>query len=132
MKYRIEFDSIGKIKVPGDKYWGASTQRSKKYFDIDGISPVMMSGGKVLSNKFPAITHADGSARVQTLSKKDNEDFYRLIKSFYKLSGFPIILNTSFNLPGEPIVESPFDALNSFERGSLKYLCLGNYLVSRN
>ena len=104
----------------------------KKYFDIDGISPVMMSGGKVLSNKFPAITHADGSARVQTLSKKDNEDFYRLIKSFYKLSGFPIILNTSFNLPGEPIVESPFDALNSFERGSLKYLCLGNYLVSRN
>ena len=104
---------------------------TKKYFDIDSISPVMMSGGKVLSDKFPAITHIDGSARVQTLSKNDNENFYKLVSSFYKLSGFPIILNTSFNLPGEPIVESPFDALKSFSKGSLKYLCLGNYLVSR-
>ena len=104
---------------------------TKKYFDIDSISPVMMSGGKVLSDKFPAITHIDGSARVQTLSKNDNENFYKLVSSFYKLSGFPIILNTSFNLPGEPIVESPFDALKSFSKGSLKYLCLCNYLVSR-
>jgi len=105
---------------------------AKKYFDIDGISPVMMSGGRVLSKHFPAITHVDGSARIQTLSKNDNADFYKLIESFNKLSGFPIILNTSFNLPGEPIVESPTDALNSFSNGSLEYLCLGNYLVSRN
>ncbi len=104
---------------------------SKKYFDIDGTSPVMMSGGKVLSKKFKAITHVDGSARIQTLSKSDNIIFYNLIKSFQKISGFPIILNTSFNLPGEPIVETPVDALNSFRNGSLPYLCLGNYLVSR-
>ena len=51
---------------------------------------------------------------------------------FSKISGDPIILNTSFNLPGEPIVESPFDALNSFNNGALEYLCLGNYLVSRS
>ena len=92
----------------------------------------MMSGGKVLSNDFPAITHRDGSARVQTLSEKDNKVFYNLLKTFHKISGFPIILNTSFNLPGEPIVESPTDALNSFKNGALQYLCIGNYLVSRN
>ena len=104
---------------------------TKKYFDIDGISPVMMNGGKVLTKDFPAITHVDGSARVQTLSQKDNESFYKLVKSFHEISGFPIILNTSFNLPGEPIVENPTDALNSFSHGSLGYLCIGNYLVSR-
>jgi carbamoyltransferase len=105
---------------------------AKKFFDIEGNSPVMMSGGKVLSNNFPAITHRDNSARVQTLSEKNNKIFYRLIKSFYKISGYPIILNTSFNLPGEPIVENPTDALNSFTNGALQYLCIGNYLVTRN
>ena len=104
---------------------------AKKYFDINVISPVMMTGGKVLSKDFPAITHVDGSARIQTLEKKGNEIFYNLMQAFYKISGYPIILNTSFNLPGEPIVESPTDALNSFSNGALEYLCLGNYLVSR-
>ena len=104
---------------------------AKQYFDIEGNSPVMMSGGKVLNSNFPAITHRDSSARVQTLSEKDNKVFYNLLKNFYKISGFPIILNTSFNLPGEPIVESPTDALNSFKNGALQYLCIGNYLVSR-
>ena len=101
------------------------------YFDIDGVSPVMMRQGKVLSDDFPAITHADGSARIQTVTNEENEHLYKLIRSFHKISGFPILLNTSFNLPGEPIVESPADALSSFSNGSLEYLCLGNYLVSR-
>ena len=104
---------------------------AEKYFDISGTSPVMMTGGKVLRKDFPAITHVDGSARIQTLNKKENESFYKLTQAFNKISGFPVILNTSFNLPGEPIVESPTDALNSFRNGALEYLCLGNYLVSR-
>jgi len=103
----------------------------KEYFDIKGVSPVMMTGGTVLNKDLPAITHIDKSARIQTLSEKDNEIFYKLIKSFEKLSGVPIILNTSFNLPGEPIVESPIDALNTFSRSTLHYLCLGNYLVQQ-
>ena len=107
-------------------------ERAGQYFDIDGESPVMMREGKVLKNNFPAITHVDGSARVQTVTENENEPLYKLIKAFDKVSGFPIILNTSFNLPGEPIVESPTDALNSFSNGSLEYLCLGNYLVSRS
>jgi carbamoyltransferase len=102
-----------------------------QYFDIDGVSPVMMRGGRVLSRDFPAITHVDGSARIQTVSKKGNECFYKLIQAFHKASGFPVILNTSFNLPGEPIIESPTDALNSFTNGALEYLCIGDYLVSR-
>ena len=106
-------------------------EHAGQYFDIDGESPVMMREGKVLTNEFPAITHVDGSARVQTVTEMDNERLYKLIKSFNKLSGFPILLNTSFNLPGEPIVETPSDALNSFSRGALEYLCIGNYLVSR-
>ena len=68
---------------------------AKKYFNISGVSPVMMIGGKVLSKDFPAVTHVDGSTRVQTLSHKDNESFYKLVKSFYKLSGFPIVLKIS-------------------------------------
>ena len=106
-------------------------EHAGQYFDIGGGSPVMMREGKVLTNDFPAITHVDGSARIQTVTKKGNKRLYKLIQSFNKLSGFPILLNTSFNLPGEPIVESPTDALNSFSNGALEYLCLGNYLVSR-
>jgi len=102
-----------------------------KYFDIKGKSPVMMTGGKVLSKKFPSITHIDHSARIQTVNKNENVTLYKLLKTYYKISGVPIILNTSFNLPGEPIVETPFDALNSFSNGALEYLCLGNYLISR-
>ena len=102
-----------------------------RYFVIKHNSPVMMSGGKVISEKLPAITHIDGSARIQTLKKSDNEELYKLILNFMEFSGHPVLLNTSFNQPGEPIVESPYDALNSFKNSSMDYLCLGNYLVSR-
>ena len=102
-----------------------------QYFDIGGESPVMMREAKVLSGDFPAITHVDGSARVQTVTKENNERFYKLIQSFKKVSGFPVILNTSFNLPGKPIVETPFDALNVFKGSAIEYLCIGNYLLSR-
>ena len=56
----------------------------------------MMREGEVLSDGFPAVTHVDGSARVQTVTKEENERFYKLIQSFKKVSGFPVILNTSF------------------------------------
>tara|TARA_Y100000590_G_scaffold466518_1_gene642212 strand:- start:17847 stop:19547 length:1701 start_codon:yes stop_codon:yes gene_type:complete len=102
-----------------------------RYFDIKYNSPVMMSGGKVISKDLPAITHIDGSARIQTLKKSDNKELYKLILAFMEFSGHPVLLNTSFNQPGEPIVESPYDALNSFKNSSMDYLCLGNYLVSR-
>ena len=64
-------------------------------------------------------------------SKKENEILYLLLLEVKKSIGFPILLNTSFNQPGEPIVESPLDALASFSNGSLDYLFLGNILISR-
>ena len=94
-------------------------------------APVMMSGGKVLSKDFPAITHFDGSARVQTLSKKDNLTFYKIIQSFQNLSGHPVILNTSFNLHGFPIVSNPIDALKVLDRSGLRYLALGNHWIEK-
>jgi carbamoyltransferase len=104
-------------------------EHTKQYFDLDGESPVMMREGRVLDNNFPAITHVDGSARVQTVTKKGNERFYKLIEALNKVSGFPVILNTSFNLPGEPIVETPYDAIKSFSKSRIEYLCIGNYIL---
>tara|TARA_B100000787_G_scaffold157564_1_gene134408 strand:- start:479 stop:2191 length:1713 start_codon:yes stop_codon:yes gene_type:complete len=104
---------------------------ANKYFDIDSSSPVMMRNAKVLDKRLTAITHFDKTARVQTVSKKENEILYLLLLEVKKNIGFPILLNTSFNLPGEPIVETPKDALSAFYRGSLDFLFIKNVLISR-
>jgi carbamoyltransferase len=62
----------------------------------------------------PGITHVDGTARIQTVSKDMDKDYYQVIKEFYNITGIPMIINTSFNSDGEPIVESEQDALDSF------------------
>ncbi len=107
-------------------------ERADQYFDMEGDSPVMMRNVKVLNGSLPAITHCDGTARVQTVTKDQNPLLYNLLKAVEKKIGHPVLLNTSFNLPGEPIVESPSDALSSFSRGSLDCLFLGNVLVQRS
>ena len=106
-------------------------EKVSEYFDIKDPSPVMMRSAKVLDKRLCAVTHVDGSARVQTINRKDNQKLHSLLLEFEKRTGYPVLLNTSFNLPGEPIVESPADALSCFSRGGLDYLCLGNVLVSR-
>lgn len=79
----------------------------------------------------PGITHADGSGRLQTVSQEANPRYYRLIQEFENLSGLPVILNTSFNRNGEPIVCSPEDALAVFFGSGLDALVMGNYLVCK-
>jgi carbamoyltransferase len=106
-------------------------ERASQYFDIDSSSPVMMRNVKVLDERLVAITHFDGTARVQTVNETQNKVLYSLLLEVEKSTGFPVLLNTSFNRPGEPIVESPFDALASFSMGSLDYLFLENVLISR-
>ena len=91
----------------------------------------MMRSANVLGNQFPAVTHIDGSARVQTVNKNQNKRLHSLLLELEKCTGYPVVLNTSFNLPGEPIVEAPSDALSCFARGGLDYLCLGNILIWR-
>ena len=80
--------------------------------------------------KIPAVTHTDGSGRLQTVSRATNPRFYRLIEDFHKLTGVPLVLNTSFN-ENEPIVCSPRHAIECFVKTKIDVLYLGNHLVRR-
>ena len=80
--------------------------------------------------KVPAITHIDGTSRVQFVNKKTNPLYHKLIYNFYKLTGVPLVLNTSFN-DNEPIVCSPSDAIKTFLKTKMDYLAIGDYLISR-
>jgi len=78
----------------------------KEYFDTRLPSPYMSRICKVKSDKVPGVTHVDDTARIQTVNKEFNEKFYNIINEFYKITGIPMLLNTSFNCQ-EPIVETP-------------------------
>jgi len=107
-------------------------EAAARYFDLAGSSPVMMREAYVRGGPpLPAITHADGSARVQTVAQRDNPLLHALMWRFAALTGVPVLLNTSFNGPGEPIVESPDDALRFFQRGFLDALYLGRIAIDR-
>lgn len=90
-------------------------------------SPFMMYAINVAPKHLgdiPAITHVDGTCRVQTVNKSDNEHYYNLIQSFYKKTGVPMVFNTSFNLAGDPLVETLEDAIDTIARSDIKYLYL--------
>lgn len=98
-----------------------------EWFDLAGMyeSPFMMYAVDVATSKLgeiPAITHVDNTCRVQTVSKEQNQHYYDLIKSFKDITGCPVLFNTSFNLAGDPLVESFYDAIVTLERSDLKYL----------
>ena len=82
-------------------------------------------------DKIPAIVHVDGTARVQTLRRETNERLYRLLKEFEALTGVPVLLNTSFNVKGEPIVETPLDAVRCFLSTGIDYLAIRDMLVAK-
>ncbi|MBF0159921.1 MAG: hypothetical protein HQL58_10410 [Magnetococcales bacterium] len=102
------------------------------WFDgVPGSSPYMLFTARVKSRQLPAITHIDGTARVQTVSPECGQ-FYRLIKAFKKHTGIPVVLNTSFNGPGEPIVETPQQAISFLARSELlDALYIGEYRLTR-
>ena len=79
----------------------------------------------------PAVTHVDYSARVQTVTEEWNPLYYRTIKRFEEKHGCPVIINTSFNVRGEPIVGSPEDAYRCFMRTNMDYLIVGNFLLEK-
>ena len=93
---------------------------------------VSFDANKVLKKIAPAIVHVDGTCRIQSVSQKYNKKYYDLIKAFYKLTGVPMILNTSFNIKGEPIVCSPIDALKTFFSTALDILVINNYVIKKN
>jgi carbamoyltransferase len=107
--------------------------RCSDFFDLDCPSPYMLLVAQVRPDKrvLPAVTHVDGSARIQTVSRDTNPLFYDLIGEFDKLTGVPVIINTSFNVRGEPIVCTPLDAFRCFVRTGMDYLVIGHFLVDK-
>ncbi|MEK7476616.1 MAG: carbamoyltransferase [Candidatus Coatesbacteria bacterium] len=107
-------------------------ERAAEWFELEAPSPYMLLTARVRAGRnLPAVTHVDGSARVQTVDAVVNPRFHAVIAAFDALTGCPVVLNTSFNLSGEPIVCTPADALRTFRRAGLDALVLGNYLVTR-
>jgi len=105
-----------------------------RYFDMPCPSPYMLLVGSVRPDRrdeIPAVTHVDGTARVQTVTPEDNGVFHDVVAAFGQLTGVPVVLNTSFNRAGEPIVESPADALEVFTHSEMDYLALGGFLVEK-
>jgi carbamoyltransferase len=86
---------------------------------------------KVIRSRVPAVTHVDYSARIQTVARQDNPLYYDTIDSFYKKTGTPVIINTSFNVRGEPLVLSPQDAFQCFMRTEIDYLMVGSFLLDK-
>ncbi|WP_051753648.1 carbamoyltransferase family protein [Streptomyces achromogenes] len=107
-------------------------EHAREHFALDHESPFMLETCEVASPlHLPAITHVDNSARVQTVTERHNGRFYRLIKAFADRTGCPLLLNTSFNLRGEPIVHTPVDALLCFLRSDIDCLVLDDFVLDR-
>ena len=100
------------------------TNEQKNLFGIDKLN--------IKRSEIPAVTHVDYTARIQTVNKKRNRIYYDLINKFKEKSGCPILVNTSFNVRGEPIVNTPKDAFNCFMGTDLDYLVIGNCILDKN
>ncbi|WP_298555591.1 carbamoyltransferase C-terminal domain-containing protein [uncultured Algibacter sp.] len=112
----------------------AIVEAKDDFFDLEVEAPFMLKVCNVLHDKqsvIPAVTHVDGSARLQTVNKETNERYYNLIKSLGDKTGVPVVLNTSFNIQGEPVVESPKDAIRCFFSTGLDYLVMGDFILSK-
>ena len=104
----------------------------EEYFDIDRISPYMLFVAPVKKPEIiPAVTHVDGTGRLQTVNKDANPLYYQLINEFYKITGVPVIINTSMNVMGEPIVNTPQQAYQMIVKTDMDCLVMGNYLVKK-
>jgi len=104
------------------------------YFDNDYPNPYMLMVYNVLENMksfIPAITHVDGTVRIQTVNQTENPPMRELLTAFQKEAGVPVLINTSFNIKGEPIVCTPHDAVSSFHRADMDYLAIGDYVVAK-
>lgn len=106
--------------------------KAENYFELRGYpSPYMLLVAQVKKQDVPAVTHIDNSARIQTINRHENSRYYDLINEFYKQTGCPVIINTSFNVRGEPIVCTPQDAFNCFVNTEMDYLVLGNHIIAK-
>jgi carbamoyltransferase len=110
-------------------------ERAAEVFEGDEESPFMLLAKRVRpewKDRIPAIVHVDGTARVQTVRREHNERLYRLLVAFEKLTGVPVLLNTSFNIRGEPIVETPADAMKCFLSTGIDCLAMHDLLIGKS
>ena len=104
------------------------------YFDHNYPDPFMLRVYDVrpeYRDKLPSITHVDNTIRIQTVNQKENPQMWNLLTAFKKKTGFGTLINTSFNIKGEPIVCTPYDAVHSFVRADMDYLVIGDYIVAK-
>ena len=99
------------------------TDDEQKLFGIEKLN--------IKRSEIPAVTHVDYSARIQTVHKQTNEKYYNLIKKFKEITNCPVLVNTSFNVRGEPIVNTPEDAFNCFMGTELDKLVIGNFYLDK-
>ena len=109
-------------------------EKYKDYFNLRQESPHMLIACKVKKDKLkkiPAVVHVDNSSRVQTVSKETNFKFYNLIKEFDKITSIPVLLNTSFNVKGQPMVDTPLQAIDTFMSTNIDTLVIGDYIINK-
>ncbi len=125
VKFREEFRPFAPA-VKADK--------ASDIFELEGDSPFMTVAYPVLDDwklRLPAITHANGTGRVQTVSEQHNPMFYELISEFEKQSDIPVLLNTSFNIKGQPMVETPLEAISTFASTGVDALAIGPFIARK-
>lgn len=109
-------------------------EKAGEFFDAPFESPYMLFVNPVRADKqalIPSVTHVDGTARVQTVTLQDHPRFYRLIEELERRSGVPVVINTSFNIRGEPIVCSPRNAVRCFLKTDIDFLVIGDFIVEK-
>ncbi len=124
-----------KFREPWRPFCPSTTiENGAEYFDFFGPLPYMIVACKArtgIKEKLPSVVHVDNTVRVQTVEAKCNPKYHALIEEFGKLSGYEVVLNTSFNVRGAPIVLRPEEAINCFLNTGLDYLAIGDFLVSK-
>lgn len=109
-------------------------ERVKDWFEFDGRAPFMLQVFRILQEKrsvIPAVTHVDGTGRIQTVTREENAPYYRLIEAFERLTGVPVVLNTSFNIKGDTICMTPLDALKCWATTGLDDIVIGPFWASK-
>jgi len=108
-------------------------ESAEEYFELDQEDPYMLLTSSVRKDaKIPSVTHVDNSSRVQTVKREDNPLYYDLIKKFHEVHGCPVVINTSFNTRGEPIVCTPDDAYKCFMETDIDCLVMGSFIVEKD
>lgn len=127
IKFRESFRPFAPVIIEKylNDYFISNNEKTVKF--MEKVLKIKKSKQKIIS----AVTHADGTGRVQTINEKDNPHLHKVVNYFFKLSNVPVVLNTSFNLNEEPIVSSPIDALKTFYISKIDALIIGNYYIKK-